>query len=414
MIDPTTNQRRVLQGILKRPEGYKPPTEKIVVPQPNVPSNGTVKSVQEKPPLKKQSSSDDEAPQLNIITGPEANQQAVTVDQLFQQNTSTRISSPPQENISPQPPVEDKRRMSPKPQPTTGITSPTNGGSVKLTNLSASQPTITLMSSQNGSLNPLSMSQDMNGVRKRPTAFSTNSMRPVSAPSTTRPHPNPPQKYRKPTPPKRSAPQNGPPPSNGAKQGDPSFVIYSRKSMSNTNSPQPNNAPQQPLFYRVNRPPSPNVVENENTGGGLRNSQIMSSSLKQSVSKPSSPQTAQNNMGEKRRPASAPKNRTASSNTLTASMFMSGPQNTNADLGSFRKSGSTTAISSLKSIYGEEFPNGDVNDDDSSSSDMFEDDRKGGKKKKKATKQKRGASPSESRLMKPTLSFLRKTVKKGP
>jgi hypothetical protein len=45
---------------------------------------------------------------------------------------------------------------------------------------------------------------------------------------------------------------------------------------------------------------------------------------------------------------------------------------------------------------------------------MFEDDRKGGKKKKKVTKQKRGASPSESRLMKPTLSFLRKTVKKGP
>jgi protein-tyrosine phosphatase len=457
LIDPTTNQRRLLQGILKRVDGVKPQPnalqiqnnidmnvqKQVVIPsvpvqptlqQQPVIANAAMKQtlpppIQEKVPVKRivQSVPEEDSPQLNILTGPEANQQIITVEQLFQQNAvNNRVTSPTADvPVHTNQFVEDKKPKINPSQTSYTVGAPQTSYTVGAPQTSfavgggITSPTMmgnSLTSPFNGGLstNTLSLSTDL-GVRKRPTAFSTNTMRPVSAPTAVRVH-NPPQKYRKPTPPKRTPPQNAPPPSNGSKQGDPSFIIYSRKSIQGTNgtpqqSPLPSPQQQQPLFYRVNRPPSPNILEGDD-GRVLRSSSSVGLSSSMKGMKTTTMNTSLNSSlgGEKRRPASAPKNRTNSS-----SMFMSGPQSFNnpSDLG-IRKSGSSTAISSLKSIYGDDFvqTNGSDIDDDSSSSEMYDDDNRRRKKKKT---QKGRASPSESRLMRPTLSFLRKTVKKtGP
>jgi hypothetical protein len=199
-----------------------------------------------------------------------------------------------------------------------------------------------------------------------------------------------PKKYRGPTPPKRQQ--------QTSEKKDSANAVHLRSSLSNPSSVPYNHPPsaqiQEPLFVRVNRkastPNSSSLQEQGKRVGTFRSNVGNSSLLRGTVSSSLKTGSGLDVVQLRRRPSSAPKAR------ITESQL------------SFTPTAKSNTVSSMQSLY-----KTDMQDQDRSISSASLNSASSPKRKKKKKKPKTTKKEAESRLMRPTLSFLRKTVDKS-
>jgi hypothetical protein len=257
--------------------------------------------------------------------------------------------------------------------------------------------------------------------RKRPTSFSNPV--PQKLPTAHTPSAQPmrqtntgPKKFRGPTPPKRQSPTNKKEPQ--VNHVTSSLLVYQQATKSSIGSFNPTQynyqlppQEQEPLFLKVNRkPPSPTAADSENkrlirSGSSQQNSSGSFSRGTVSSSMKGASGSGLENVTSiaRRRPSSAPKSRPAvplsvsNSNDSTISMTSVTPKQ--------------QSIPTLQTMYSTPSNNRPMSAPTSNALQADDlDSPKRKKKKKKGVKSTR--KEADSRLMRPTLSFLRKTVNK--